>query len=258
MYFLDSGILVSGNTGEWLECGDSWFLGSDRMSFRSYISFNLVSLPESVTVVEAVVGIYQWDCMGNGDDGRFPIWNVPGGDTLFCILDHIEYGDSLDTTDWTAGDEGDPQTLTSNIGVISKDSIIEWKTMDVTQYFQADIDAERGRTQFRISFPILSDFDGWPEDYLAFYSGDTEEKKPYLAIEYNLVGVEENDLQYTTNSYLEIVPSPFKTFAFINYTLQAPCWLRLKVYDLSGREVITLVDESKRAGIYRVSWDGKE
>lgn len=242
-----------------LGCGDSWDLGSGRTSFRSYISFNLAFSSESVTVVEAVVAIYQWDCCGNGVDGRFPVWNVPGGDTLFCIMDHIDYGDSLDTTDWTAGDEGDLQTLTSNIGVISKDSVIEWKKMNVTQYFQADIDAGRERTQFRIRFPILSDFDGWPEeDYLSFYSGDAEEKKPYLAIEYKLVGVEETNPQYTTSSHLEIVPNPFNTFTIIRYSLQSPSLVTLKIYDLSGREVITLVSESKKEGIHTVSWDGKD
>ena len=123
------------DVGDWVSLIPEYGQGAAR----GYISFNLTNLPESVKIQEATLKICQWKSAGDGVEGCFPVWDVPGGDTLFCILDHIDYGDSLDTLDWTAGDEGDPQTLHSNIGFISKDSIIGWKTLDVTQYIQADI-----------------------------------------------------------------------------------------------------------------------
>ena len=45
-------------------------------------------------------------------------------------------------------------------------------------------------------------------------------------------------------------PNPFNPSTTINYQLSTPGFVTLKVYDLLGREVATLVDEYKQAGIY--------
>jgi flagellar hook assembly protein FlgD len=43
----------------------------------------------------------------------------------------------------------------------------------------------------------------------------------------------------------------------ISYTLNRDTWVTLKVYDLLGREVATLVDELQRAGLKSVVWEGR-
>ncbi|MEW6196647.1 MAG: T9SS type A sorting domain-containing protein [Bacteroidota bacterium] len=45
-------------------------------------------------------------------------------------------------------------------------------------------------------------------------------------------------------------PNPFNPSTTISYKLQASSYVTLKVYDILGREVATLVDEFKQAGIY--------
>ena len=52
-------------------------------------------------------------------------------------------------------------------------------------------------------------------------------------------------------------PNPFNPTTTIGYRLAVPSSVLLKVYDVLGREVMTLVDEEKPAGTYRVTLDGK-
>jgi spore germination protein YaaH len=63
------------------------------------------------------------------------------------------------------------------------------------------------------------------------------------------------DFQLTQN-----YPNPFNPSTTISYTLinTAPLRTQLKIYDILGREVVTLIDETKIAGKYEVVWDGHD
>jgi hypothetical protein len=50
-------------------------------------------------------------------------------------------------------------------------------------------------------------------------------------------------------------PNPFNPTTTINYELQKAGSVSLKVYDMLGREVVTLVNEDKTAGYYSVAFD---
>jgi hypothetical protein len=55
-------------------------------------------------------------------------------------------------------------------------------------------------------------------------------------------------------------PNPFNPITRIRYTLhgrQTPFRTTLKIYNIRGQLVRTLVDEPKEAGTYEVSWDGR-
>ncbi len=54
---------------------------------------------------------------------------------------------------------------------------------------------------------------------------------------------------------LQNYPNPFNPTTVINYDLPVTSLVRLVVYDLLGREVTTLVNEKKHAGMYSVQWD---
>ena len=53
-------------------------------------------------------------------------------------------------------------------------------------------------------------------------------------------------------------PNPFTQQTTISYQLIAPSHTTLKIYDLSGRLVITLVDGEKDAGDYTINWNRKD
>ncbi len=52
-------------------------------------------------------------------------------------------------------------------------------------------------------------------------------------------------------------PNPFNYRTEIRYFLPADMRVRLEVFDILGRSIITLVDEQQSGGLHSVSWDGK-
>lgn len=55
-----------------------------------------------------------------------------------------------------------------------------------------------------------------------------------------------------------VYPNPAKGQTQIEYSLRAPGKVDLSVYDLTGRLVRKVVDASQLAGIYKVTWDGRD
>ncbi len=53
-------------------------------------------------------------------------------------------------------------------------------------------------------------------------------------------------------------PNPFSETTTIRYSVPEEMAVRLRVYDVLGREITTLVDEHLRPGIYTADFDGTE
>jgi len=53
-------------------------------------------------------------------------------------------------------------------------------------------------------------------------------------------------------------PNPFNPYTHIKYQLSLSNKVELKVYDIAGREIRTLVDDLQKAGSYRVLFDGND
>ncbi|MDI6804791.1 MAG: M4 family metallopeptidase [Bacteroidota bacterium] len=52
-------------------------------------------------------------------------------------------------------------------------------------------------------------------------------------------------------------PNPFNPQTSFRYELPTPSYVRLDVYDISGRRVVTLVDNNQQPGTYEATWNGK-
>ncbi len=75
----------------------------------------------------------------------------------------------------------------------------------------------------------------------------------YLAVPTSiLTSVEDNKEIPNTFSLSQNYPNPFNPSTVINYQLSAASYVTLKVYDILGREVSTLVNEEKPAGKYKI------
>ncbi|QOJ30418.1 MAG: T9SS type A sorting domain-containing protein [Ignavibacteriales bacterium] len=68
------------------------------------------------------------------------------------------------------------------------------------------------------------------------------------------VGVED---ELTADSYAlaQNYPNPFNPATTIKYSIQKAGLVTLRVYDMLGREVATLVDQEQNAGVYSVQFN---
>jgi Secretion system C-terminal sorting domain len=53
-------------------------------------------------------------------------------------------------------------------------------------------------------------------------------------------------------------PNPFNPTTIINYSITKPDFVTIKVYDILGREVMTLVNENKPTGNYNIKFNGSK
>jgi flagellar hook assembly protein FlgD len=52
-------------------------------------------------------------------------------------------------------------------------------------------------------------------------------------------------------------PNPFNPSTAIEYTIEGKNYVTLKVYDMLGKEVVTLVSAEQEPGSYIVTWDAR-
>jgi ligand-binding sensor domain-containing protein len=75
--------------------------------------------------------------------------------------------------------------------------------------------------------------------------------------ETGIVSVEEDiDLAPTEFSLSQNYPNPFNPSTTINYKIPEESHVQIKVYDVMGREIKELVNDQKKAGSYRINFDG--
>lgn len=72
----------------------------------------------------------------------------------------------------------------------------------------------------------------------------------------NWYGTDVDDNRLELNFELSVYPNPFNLHTTISYTLHIPSQTILKVYDVNGRLVRTLLNEFKIPDNYNVMWDG--
>jgi Carbohydrate binding module (family 35)/Bacterial Ig domain/Secretion system C-terminal sorting domain len=81
----------------------------------------------------------------------------------------------------------------------------------------------------------------------------------YLAVPAALAtDVENKEISPTSYSLYQNYPNPFNPSTIISYSLPKLSRVVLKVYDLLGREVATLVNEEKTQGTYKVEFNGRQ
>ena len=62
----------------------------------------------------------------------------------------------------------------------------------------------------------------------------------------------------TTFGLSQNYPNPFNPSTSINFAVSQQSFVSLKVFNLLGQEVSTLVSETKGVGLYDIEWNGKD
>jgi len=192
--------------------GDSGMIGippDPNSRMRSYVSFELPQIPNGYEVDSVYIRLYQTFSAGNEQSGVFPIWDVPGGDTMFCIMDHIDYGNQLDVSDWSKGDPGDPGTLHTNIGIISDSAEVGYRCLDITDYVLDDYNSSRDKSQYRIRFPIETDWD-YLAEWLCFVPGCANLEYAALIVLYFTLDNSIDDNPFPVDNNFSVYPNPEK------------------------------------------------
>jgi hypothetical protein len=71
-----------------------------------------------------------------------------------------------------------------------------------------------------------------------------------------VLGVERERAPLPTKYVLyQNYPNPFNPVTVISYQLAVNSFVTVRVYDVLGREVVTLMDDKKTAGSYTIQWD---
>ncbi|GBD92266.1 flagellar basal body rod modification protein [bacterium BMS3Abin04] len=71
-----------------------------------------------------------------------------------------------------------------------------------------------------------------------------------------VTGIKNNNVLPAKYQLFQNYPNPFNPTTKISYTLPSSSNVTLKIYDMLGREVKTLVNKEQNAGAYNLTWDG--
>ncbi|MGB5849248.1 MAG: alpha-amylase family glycosyl hydrolase, partial [Ignavibacteriaceae bacterium] len=104
----------------------------------------------------------------------------------------------------------------------------------------------------------LSDFNVSLSSYgSAVYTISTQEEMVFLPVIPPIVSVDDQaaDIPEDYNLF-QNYPNPFNPSTTIRYSVVEPGNVSIKIYDVLGREIKTLVNEVKTAGAYSSTWNG--
>jgi hypothetical protein len=159
---------VTSNGGSPRTGDDEAFLTGSRS--RQFFSFDLSGIPANVALNAATLRLYQAAQTG-----------APFNDLGTVLLDHVDYGNSLDATpgDYEGG-------LLALLGAFSTDATAGYRTRDVTSRVADDIAGARGYSQFRLRFSPLDINTDFASDYVQFTDAEDSccgvSRPPQLAI----------------------------------------------------------------------------
>ncbi len=96
-------------------------------------------------------------------------------------------------------------------------------------------------------------------DTMYFYNNSINSPVQKIEITNKLIMGGANDEEIPDGfSLSQNYPNPFNPYTKINYSVPKTSFVILKVYDMLGKEVITLVNEEKTIGNYEINFDGSK
>ncbi len=236
--------------------------GNLRFADTDHLSYNIASGTGGIGVADTLTmpGIQCVDChmhVGDMDDTNSLMygghtWNVfieepDGSTTASCTNCHLSIGANLAriiVENWQAEFSG--QDSIAQLKVAAADSFLSGSSDTLLlQYLD--------EAQHNLEYAESDESGGVHNHiYVMALLNDAVAKSDLI-----LTGIAESPGNIARQfALLQNYPNPFNPTTNIEFRIVNSEFVTLKVYDLLGREVKTLVDERKAPGAYTVQWDG--
>jgi len=170
------------------------------------------------------------------DIGEPLLPNQPGNPNDYFINDIMVFGADIIVTGYLGGSESVPFT---NMGIWTPS--IGWHALSLG----AANDQGNALHQWNDDILVCGAFDeadGMPSNGLA-------------ALQYTVTSIAD-DLPVARSTAIQVFPNPFNPRTTLHLDLAQDGHVQLRLFDLRGRCVRELMNESRRAGHHQVSWDG--
>ena len=203
--------------------------GVSDVSDLSFANFNLIS---------TYAGGLRQLVVGDADkDGNLNVY----------IAGH--YNEALYDWEYNGGDPVSPESYTENLVYI--DNLDDSFTTEGTA-----LDQDQGKVRVAKLFSGDIDYDGQGD--IVFTSASFAIDKPHVfMIEHNGELNSDVDVVLPQTILLEQNhPNPFNNQTTFSYTLTSQSKVNIVVYDVFGREVVSLFEGFQNEGIYNQSWNG--
>jgi hypothetical protein len=235
-----------------------------------YWNSNMTGVVRAVQPTAEMVGESLWS-RTRGGAGFFPVSYQAGLDVAMTGMPQLSYGDNGNVymvfTGFKEGDRAlldsaDPESwsLFAHVYAVASSDGNSW-TSPVDLY--GDITGED------VNFPALTDRangdllhllvqnDQSPGTWLQ-QAAHPFNKNAFIYKSFPVPAVDVNDEPGVISSFelQQNYPNPFNPATIINYSLPSRSSVSLKVYDVLGREVKSLVNATQEAGSYTVSFNG--
>lgn len=240
-------------------------------SYRSFLSFELPYLSETSILDSVILRLYQLNSYGNGVHlqmpyADYPSWEIAGGDTVKCLMSHIDYGDELYFEDWNKGDIGNPFTYNHNIGEITHegiDPVIEgtgergYRYLNVTESVLLDYENNRDLSQYRIAFEIDTDYDD-RTDRVSFKTNESwvQEHRPVLFF-YSNTNANNEETEIEIDFHISISPNPVSDICNINFEANRTGIYSIELFNIRGQKVKTMQNLISKRRKNVLSFDSK-
>ena len=191
---------------------------------------------------------------------------INGGDITFDFYD--DSGNLKDTYSITKPLPVELESFTSSI--IGNSIELKWKTATEVNNYGFDIERKIGGQEATTN--------NWEKIGFVKGNGNSNSPKYYSFTDSNTISGTYNyrlkqidtDGKYEYSKVIEVdvgssdkytlsqnYPNPFNPVSTIEYTIPQPGFVSLKVYDILGREVTTLVNQKQNAGKYLARFNGE-
>jgi len=211
-----------------------------EFGYRSWVKYDISSIPDFAEVFEIQQFVYCTELVEQFFD------------YLEYYIMRVDNNPITATPDdlWTDIFEG--AIYVANEWV-SNPPAWEWTTLSSPAPYDMTT-ALNNEDWFALGYMVKCDEDD--SDFRAIFDGYLDNYPPYIIVRYGIItNVEVFESELNSFILYQNYPNPFNPSTTIKFTIANFGFVNLKIYDVLGNEVETLLDEYKQAGSYEVKWD---